>query len=178
MTIVIYFCLHRKSEFMNVKINYQPIGYIQTPFNTVSDMPIQPSGANGAEGIIKLDPDFVPGLSDLDGFSHLILIYHFHLVKGHKLSVVPFMDDKPHGIFATRAPARPNPIGISTVKLKKMENNLIYIEGVDMVNGTPLLDIKPYFAPYDNRPDSISGWLKDKSDIDIAKVKSDNRFGQ
>jgi tRNA-Thr(GGU) m(6)t(6)A37 methyltransferase TsaA len=87
------------------------------------------------------------------------------------------MDDKPHGIFATRAPARPNPIGLSTVKLKKIENNLIYIEGVDMVDGTPLLDIKPFFTKYDNRTDAKAGWLEGKEDIDITKIKSDNRFG-
>jgi tRNA (adenine37-N6)-methyltransferase len=161
---------------MNTEIKYKPIGTIQTPFNTVSDMPIQPGGANGAEGIIELNPGLVPGLFDLEGFSHLILIYHFHLIKSHKLSVIPFMDDQPHGIFATRAPARPNPVGMSTVKLKKIENNLIYIEGVDMVNGTPLLDIKPFFTKYDNRIEATAGWLEAKGNIDITKIKSDNRF--
>ncbi len=161
---------------MDSEIRYQPIGYIQTPFMTISDMPIQPSGANCAEGIIELNPDLVPGLFDLEGFSHLILIYHFHLIKGHKLYVVPFMDDQPHGIFATRAPARPNAIGISIVELRKVENNFIYILGVDMVNGTPLLDIKPFFTKYDNRIDTKAGWLEGKNHIDIKKIKSDNRF--
>jgi len=161
---------------MDLNINYQPIGYIRTSFRKVSKMPIQPSGAKRAKGIIELNPDFTPGLFDLEGFSHLILIYHFHLIKGHKLYVVPFMDDKPHGIFATRAPARPNPIGMSIVKLKKIENNLIYIEGVDMVDGTPLLDIKPFFTKYDNRLDAKAGWLEGKGDIDITKIKSDTRF--
>lgn len=161
---------------MSSEISYQPIGYIQTPFMTISDMPIQPSGANCAEGIIELNPDLVPGLIDLEGFSHLILIYHFHLIKEHKLSVIPFMDDQPHGIFATRAPSRPNAIGISIVELRKIENNFIHISGVDMVNGTPLLDIKPFFTKYDNRTDAKAGWLEEKSHIDIAKIKSDNRF--
>ena len=161
---------------MDSKISYQPIGYIQTPFMTISDMPIQPSGANCAEGIIELNPDLVPGLFDLEGFSHLILIYHFHLIKGHKLYVIPFMDDQPHGIFATRAPARPNPIAISIVELRKVENNFIYISGVDMINGTPLLDIKPFFTKYDNRTNAKAGWLEGKGHIDIAKIKSDNRF--
>ena len=161
---------------MDSTINYQPIGILRTPFNTISEMPIQPSGANGAKGTIEMNPDLTPGLFDLEGFSHLILIYHFHLVCGYKLYVVPFMDDKPHGIFATRAPARPNPIGISVVELKKIENNILYIEGVDMLNGTPLLDIKPFFTKYDNRPDAKAGWLEGKDHVDITKIKSDTRF--
>ena len=161
---------------MDLSVTYQPIGYIRTAFRKVSKMPTQPCGAKEAKGVIELNHDLTPGLFDLEGFSHLILIYHFHLIKGHKLYVVPFMDDKPHGIFATRAPARPNPVGMSIVKLKKIENNLIYIEGVDMVDGTPLLDIKPFFTKYDNRLDAKAGWLEGKEGIDITKIKSDNRF--
>jgi tRNA-Thr(GGU) m(6)t(6)A37 methyltransferase TsaA len=161
---------------MDSEIIYQPIGFIRTSFKNVSKMPIQPCGAKRAQGIIELNSDLTPGLFDLEGFSHLILFYHFHLVKGYKLYVVPFMDDKPHGIFATRAPTRPNPIGMSTVKLKKIVNNLIYIEGVDMVDGTPLLDIKPFFTKYDNRLNAKAGWLEGKEDIDITKIKSDYRF--
>ena len=163
---------------MNSTVSYQPIGIIRTPFVSVSEMPIQPSGANGAKGIIELNPDLVAGLQDLEDFSHLILIYHLHLVSGYKLSVIPFMDDQPHGIFATRAPARPNPIGISTVELKKIESNLLYIEGVDMLDGTPLLDIKPFFTKFDNRPEAKAGWLERKEMTEIIQVKSDDRFGQ
>ncbi len=161
---------------MNKEITYQPIGYIKTPFDSISNMPIQPCGAKGVEGVIELKLEYEAGLIDLEGFSHIILLYHFHLIKGHKLYVVPFMDDKPHGIFATRAPSRPNAIGISTVKLIKIENNLLYIEGADMVNGTPLLDIKPFFPKYDNQFDVKFGWLESKDKIDITKIKSDNRF--
>ncbi|HNX56051.1 MAG TPA: tRNA (N6-threonylcarbamoyladenosine(37)-N6)-methyltransferase TrmO [Prolixibacteraceae bacterium] len=161
---------------MSEEIIYQPIGFIRTPFRSIEKMPIQPCGAKRAKGTIELDPEFLPGLIDIGGFSHLILIYHFHLVKGYKLYVVPFMDDHPHGIFATRAPLRPNPIGMSVVKLVKVENNVLHIEGVDMVDGTPLLDIKPFFAKYDNRPDAVAGWLESKVDLDIEKVKSDLRF--
>ena len=161
---------------MNEEIIYQPIGYIRTPFKSIEKMPIQPCGSENSQGIIELDPEFLPGLADIEGFSHLILIYHFHRVKGYKLYVVPFMDDHPHGIFATRAPLRPNPIGISVVKLNKVEHNLLHIEGVDMVDGTPLLDIKPFFTKYDNRPDAVAGWLEGKNDIDISKIKSDTRF--
>ena len=161
----------------NTTITYKPIGYIRTPFLKIAEMPVQPNGALGIYGVIDLNEELVPGLADLDGFSHLILLYHLHLVKESKLTVVPFMDDKPHGIFATRAPARQNPIGISTVKLQKIEGNLIYIEGVDMVDNTPLLDIKPFFPKYDNKQKVKYGWLEEKKNIDITKIKSDNRFG-
>lgn len=157
-------------------IIYHPIGYIRTPFENVSEMPIQPCGAKGIQGIIELDPDFVAGLIDLDGFSHVILLYHFHRVKGYKLYVVPFMDDKPHGIFATRAPARPNAIGISIVRVQRIEDDLIYFDGADMVDGTPLIDIKPFYPMYDNQLNVKSGWLDGKDGLDITKIKSDARF--
>jgi tRNA (adenine37-N6)-methyltransferase len=158
------------------EITFKPIGMIHTAHKKPSGMPIQPHGAKRAKGTIELDAELVPGLTDLDGFSHLILIYHFHQVKGHKLYVVPFMDDKPHGIFATRAPVRPNPIGISIVKLKKVEGNLIYFEGADMLDETPLLDIKPFFSQFDNRPDAVSGWLDKKENLNALDFKSDGRF--
>ena len=141
-------------------------------------MPIQPSSAGGIMGTIELDTSMIKGLNDLEGFSHIILIYHFHLIKTHNLSVVPFMDDKPHGIFATRSPARPNPIGMSIVELKKIESNLLFIEGVDMINETPLLDIKPFFSQFDNRLNAKTGWLNEKEQKVISQIKSDNRFNQ
>jgi len=158
------------------EITYKPIGIIKTPFTTVSDMPIQPSGAQNIQGTIELNSDLTAGLIDIEGFSHLILLYHFHLIKSYKLYVIPFMDNKPHGIFATRAPIRPNPIGISIVKLLKVEDNILYIEDVDMINESPLLDIKPFFPNYDNRHEVKYGWLESKGDIDISKIKSDARF--
>lgn len=161
---------------METTITYQPIGIIRTPFENITGMPIQPHGAPDTEGYIELDFELMPGLKDIEGFSHLILIYHLHKVKGHKLYVVPFMDDKPHGIFATRAPVRPNPIGISIVKLKKVEGNLIYFEGADMLDGTPLLDIKPFFTQFDNRPEAVSGWLSEKENLDVLNFRSDERF--
>lgn len=158
------------------EITFKPIGIIHTAHKKPSGMPIQPHGAKRAKGTIKLNAELVPGLADLDGFSHLILIYHFHQVKGHKLCVVPFMDDKAHGIFATRAPVRPNPIGLSIVKLKKVDGNLVFFEGADMLDGTPLLDIKPFFARFDNREDAVSGWLDKKEDLNALGYKSDERF--
>jgi tRNA (adenine37-N6)-methyltransferase len=161
---------------METTITYQPIGIIHTPFENIGGMPIQPHGAATTEGVIELEPDLLPGLIDIEGFSHLILIYHLHKVKGHKLYVVPFMDDKPHGIFATRAPVRPNPIGMSIVKLLKVEENLIYFEGADMLDSTPLLDIKPFFTQFDNRPEAVSGWLSEKENLDVLNFRSDERF--
>jgi tRNA-Thr(GGU) m(6)t(6)A37 methyltransferase TsaA len=158
------------------KIEYKPIGIIHTAHKKPSGMPIQPHGAKRAKGTIELDKELMPGLIDIEGFSHLILVYHFHKVKGHKLYVEPFMDNKPHGIFATRAPVRPNPIGISIVKLKGISENQIYFEGADMLDETPLLDIKPFFAQFDNRPDAVSGWLDEKEDLNVLDFKSDGRF--
>ena len=157
-------------------ISYKPIGIIQTPFVEINGMPVQPSGAGKAKGKIILDKEFEGGLFDLIGFSHITLLYHLHKVAGYKLYVVPFIDDKPHGIFATRAPARPNPIGISTVKLKRIKGNELYIEEVDMLDGSPLLDIKPFYPKYDNRENVKYGWLEAKDNVDISKIKSDSRF--
>lgn len=157
------------------KITLKPIGTIYTPFESIEGMPIQPTGANGVIGTIELFPEFTEGLIDLDGFSHIILIYHLHLSGIHKLLVKPFMDNKEHGIFATRSPKRPNPIGFSVVKLNKIEGNIISIENIDVLNGTPLLDIKPYVADFDSVNDSKKGWLE--TNVHKSKtMKSDNRF--
>jgi len=156
-------------------IRYKPIGVIQSPFKTRAGMPIQPAGAEGVRGSIKIDPDYLEGLKDLEGFSHLILIYHFHLSADFKLSVVPFLDDTPRGVFATRAPNRPNPIGLSVVKLNRIEDDTLYIENVDIIDGTPLLDIKPYVPAFDVFKYTKIGWLTAKEKA-VPKKKSDNRF--
>jgi tRNA (adenine37-N6)-methyltransferase len=158
-----------------LEIRYKPIGIIHSPFKDVKGMPIQPSGAKGIAGTVELRPDFVEGLKDLDGFSHIILIYHFHLSKGYTLSVKPFVDDKLHGVFATRAPRRPNPIGISVVKLIRVEGNLLHIENVDIIDGTPLLDIKPYISEVDAHEVEKTGWLSGKAEK-MHNVKADERF--
>ena len=157
------------------EIRYTPIGIIQTPFKTNAGMPIQPAGAEGVRGSIKINRDFWEGLKDLEGFSHLILIYHFHLSTDFKLSVIPFLDDNPRGVFATRAPKRPNPIGLSVVKLNRIEADTLYIENVDIIDGTPLLDIKPYVPAFDVFRNVKIGWLADKEKA-VPKKKSDNRF--
>ena len=158
-----------------VDVNYNPIGIIHSPFKEVEGMPIQPSGASGIKGTVRVFAEYSAGLKDLDGFSHIILIYHFHLSKGYALEARPFMEEKTHGIFAMRAPARPNPIGISVVRLVSVEDNILHIEDVDIVDGTPLLDIKPYVPDFDRRQVERIGWLSEKSKR--ARVhKSDNRY--
>ncbi|MBI5252061.1 MAG: tRNA (N6-threonylcarbamoyladenosine(37)-N6)-methyltransferase TrmO [Desulfomonile tiedjei] len=157
------------------EITYKPIGVIHSPFTDVQGMPIQPSGASGVEGTVELNTDLVPGLKDLDGFSHIILIYHFHLSNGHSLEVIPFLDDTPRGVFATRAPRRPNSIGISIVRLTGISGNTLQIQDVDILNETPVLDIKPFVPEFDNRRTALSGWLSGKRK-DVRKTKADKRF--
>jgi len=158
------------------KIVYQPIGTIHSPFQNIQGMPIQPAGAKGIAGMIEIKPEYGDGLQDLKGFSHIILIYHFHLSKGYSLKVKPFMDQNLRGVFATRAPKRPNPIGISIVRLVRVEGTILHIEDVDIVNGTPLLDIKPFVPEFDPREGVQIGWLADKAKK-VPGMKSDERFG-
>lgn len=154
----------------------QVIGKIKTPHKTIENMPIQPIGAKGVEGKVVLQAQYQRGLTDVDGFSHVILVYHFHKVNGYQLMLEPFMDNKMHGVFATRSPKRPNAIGMSIVKVIRVEDNCLVFEGADMLDETPLLDIKPFFRQTDNRPDAISGWL-DKKDNNLAEeMLSDKRF--
>jgi len=156
-------------------IRYKSIGVIHTPFKDIKGMPIQPMGARGTQGIVQIEPEYVQGVQDLEGFSHLILIYHFHLSEGYSLQVKPFLDDVLHGVFATRAPKRPNPIGISLVKLIKVEGGTLHIEDVDMVDGTPLLDIKPYVPEFDSQKAERIGWLS-KNVEKVHETRSDERF--
>ncbi len=142
------------------KICYRPIGIIHSPFKTLEGMPIQPPGARGIRGWVEVFQEFVPGLKDLDGFSHIILLYYFHRAQEPRLVVKPFMDDEPRGVFATRAPNRPNPIGLSVVRLVKCEGNILHIEDVDILDGTPLLDIKPYVPQFDHPQVERIGWLE------------------
>ncbi len=160
---------------MNEKIIYSPIGIIHTPFTEARKMPIQPAAAKGIEGTVDIKPEFENGIKDLDGFSHIILLYHFHFSMGFSLEVVPFLDDKLRGVFATRAPRRPNPIGLSVVRLVDIEKNRLYIQNIDVVDGTPLLDIKPYVPEFDDQKAEKIGWLSGKIDR-IREIKSDERF--
>jgi tRNA-Thr(GGU) m(6)t(6)A37 methyltransferase TsaA len=158
-----------------MKIEYKPIGIIHSPFTKLNNMPIQPAGAAGVEGTVEVFPQYDDGLKDLDGFSHLILLYHLHRSKDFKLHVVPFLDSMPRGVFATRAPKRPNPIGVSVIKLQKIQGNILYIENVDILDGTPLLDIKPYIPEFDEQAEVRAGWLEETRK-EVSKKKSDKRF--
>ncbi len=156
-------------------IEYSPIGVIRSPFRTIEGMPIQPAGASGVQGTIEVFPEFEQGLKDLDGFSHIILLYHFHRVNGYSLLVTPFMDTTQHGLFSTRAPKRPNPIGISVVRLIRIRGMTMDIENVDILDGTPLLDIKPYVPQFDNHPADSIGWLEHANEK-AKSAKADGRF--
>lgn len=156
-------------------IEMNPIGIIHTPFRQTAGMPIQPAGALGVKGTVEVFEEFRTGLKDLDGFSHIILLYVFHRSQGFKLEVVPFMDNHPRGLFATRAPKRPNPIGLSTVQLDRIENGNLHVQNVDILDGTPMLDIKPYVPEFDCHTQIRTGWLE-QARKSVDKRISDNRF--
>lgn len=138
-------------------------------------MPIQPAVGAGIKGTVDVFEDFHPGLKDLDGFSHIILLYHFHYSHSFNLEVVPFLDSEPRGLFATRAPKRPNPVGLSIVQLDKVEDGVLHIRNMDILDGTPLLDIKPYVPEFDAQVDVRIGWLE-KARKNFSSRKSDDRF--
>jgi tRNA-Thr(GGU) m(6)t(6)A37 methyltransferase TsaA len=158
-----------------MKIEYEPIGVIHSPFQTTEGMPVQPSGATGVQGTVELFPKFSPGLRDLDGFSHIILIYHFHRSSGYSLLVIPFLDSVERGVFATRAPRRPNSIGLSVVRLVRVEGDTLHVEDIDILDGTPLLDIKPYVPEFDRNLGDRVGWLEHVRDR-VQKLRADDRF--
>ena len=140
-------------------------------------MPIQPAGAEGVAGTVTVFEEYRAGLRDLDGFSHVVLLYVFHRSEGFKLRVVPFMDTVARGLFATRAPRRPNPIGLSVVRLDRVENGLLHVRNVDILDGTPLLDIKPYVPEFDSPASIRTGWLEEARKT-VEQRRSDARFKQ
>ena len=140
----------------------KPIGVIHSPFTDKSRTPIQASRSR-AIGRIEVYPEFAEGLQDVEGFSHLILLYVFHHSSEYTLRVKPFLDDQWRGLFATRHPSRPNPLGLSVVRLLERRDNLLEIEGVDTLDGTPLLDIKPYVPEFDVRMEVSTGWYAHRS---------------
>jgi tRNA-Thr(GGU) m(6)t(6)A37 methyltransferase TsaA len=154
---------------------YTPIGVIRSPFRDLVGMPIQPGGARGVPGTVEVFEEFRAGLADLGGFSRIILIYPFHRSVGWSLEVTPFLDDRPRGVFSTRAPRRPNAIGISIVRLVEVRDGELAIGDVDILDGTPLFDIKPYVPAFDSFPDERSGWLTG-CDERVASARSDGRF--
>jgi len=138
--------------------SYKPIGLIHSEHTVAEKTPIQPVYAQGCQGSVELFPEFSAGLKDLEGFSHIYLIYHFHQSRQVKLIVQPYLQDVDRGIFATRAPYRPNPIGVSVVELLGIEGNILHLDNVDILDGTPLLDIKPYTTKFDLHDVKKNGW--------------------
>ncbi len=156
-------------------IAFTPIGTVRSPHHDPRDMPIQPVGARGIRGTIELDPTYAAGLRDLEGFSRIILLYHFHRSEGYALEVVPFLDKTPRGVFATRAPRRPNAVGLSMLKLIAVDGATLTVEDVDILDGTPVLDIKPYVPAFDAFPEERAGWLTATSGA-ARTMRSDGRF--
>jgi tRNA-Thr(GGU) m(6)t(6)A37 methyltransferase TsaA len=142
-----------------------PIGIIHTPFTDQEKTPIQPSRSE-AVGKVEVYPQFADGLKDIEGFSHIILLYVFHCSSGYTLAVKPFLDDQQRGLFATRYPSRPNPIGLSIVQLLRRNENELVVKGIDVVDGTPLIDIKPYVPEFDVRTEVRTGWYATRANQD------------
>ena len=160
------------------KIEIRPIGVVRSPFKEPINVPIQPCFSEEA-GFLEIDDEFVDGLKDLDGFSHIILLYKFHKSDGYKMRVKPFLDKEERGLFATRAPKRPNGIGLSIVRLNRVVGNKVFIENIDIIDGTPLLDIKPYFDIFDDYDckdgQQRFGWLEKSRNNPNRKI-ADKRF--
>jgi tRNA (adenine37-N6)-methyltransferase len=157
-------------------LSYESVGIIHSPFEDIKNVPIQPASAIGIRGSVEVFAEFDAGLKGLAGFSHIILLYHFHRVTDSRLILIPFLDREARGVFATRAPTRPNPIGLSVVRLLSIDGNVMQIENVDIVDGTPLLDIKPYVPQFDHYKVERTGWLT-AAEGQIRRKKSDDRFG-
>lgn len=155
-------------------IKLKPIGTIHSPFKNTKGTPIQASVAHDIDGSIEILEEYVDGLNDLEGFSHIILIYYFHMAKESGLHQQPFMNGKSHGVFSIRSPSRPNPIGISVVRLKGIIGNVLYVNGLDIIDGTPLLDIKPYVPEFDSYEVEKTGWLREN----VHKLKDSKDNGR
>ncbi len=159
---------------MPSELKLAPIGVIETPFREPAGTPIQPSRACGVRGKVRIEPRFQGGLKDLAGFERIWLVYWFHMAPASSLLVTPFLDTTARGVFATRAPTRPCPIGISAVRLLAVQDNVLEVEDIDVLDGTPLLDIKPYVPEFDSYPSSKAGWFDGSS----SRVRvADDRFG-
>jgi tRNA (adenine37-N6)-methyltransferase len=158
---------------MNIVL--KPIGVIHSPFKDLDGMPIQPAGASGVKGTVEVFEEYRTGLNDLDGFSHIVLLYLFHRSQGFSLHVVPYLDTQMRGVFATRAPRRPNAIGLSVVQLDMIKDGILQIQNVDILDGTPLLDIKPYVPEFDTQVKVRTGWLENVKGT-VKHRKSDDRF--
>lgn len=144
--------------YNDVHVTMTAIGTARTPFGTTGEIPKGPDAKHDADGVIEIAPAFEAGLQDIEGFSHLYILWHFHRVDGYDLVAYPPSDDRPHGVFATRSPLRPSPIGLTVVELLRREGRQLHVRGVDMLDGTPVLDIKPYLSSIPEA-EIRRGWL-------------------
>jgi tRNA-Thr(GGU) m(6)t(6)A37 methyltransferase TsaA len=158
------------------KFTFRPIGRIHSTFQAQRGTPIQPAFAEGAEGVIELEPAYLPALAGLEGFDRVWVLYVFDRARGYEPLVVPYRDDRPHGLFATRAPGRPNPIGMSVLRLLSVEGTTLRVADVDVLDGTPVLDVKPYVPEFDAFPDACAGWLAGQGKP--RRTKADRRFAR
>lgn len=158
-----------------MSVIFEPIGIIHSPFHKLEDMPIQPTSKASQAGVVEIYPQFAEGLKDLDGFSYIYLIYHLHKSTHYKLSVIPFLDTQPRGLFATRAPCRPNPIGLSLVQLERIEGNRLHIARLDILDQTPLLDVKPFIPEFEGQEEVRIGWVTQARE-QVSERSSDGRF--
>jgi tRNA (adenine37-N6)-methyltransferase len=158
-------------------ITYTPIGVVRSPFTSLEGMPLQSVAAHGVRGSVEFEPAYRAGLQDLEGFSHVILLTHLHRMSGFSPQVMSFLDTQPHGVFATRSPKRPNPIGLSVVRLVAVdiEGGTLLIEDVDMLDGTPLLDLKPYVPTFDAHQTDRIGWFTGRLE-QVYTTRADDRF--
>jgi tRNA-Thr(GGU) m(6)t(6)A37 methyltransferase TsaA len=159
------------------EIRFKPIGVVHSQFATPADAPRQPRLSGDAAGMVEVFPEYIDGLKDLDGFSHIILLCYLHLVDGYSLDVTPAWDGQRRGLFSTRTPRRPNPIGLSIVRLTRIEGGTVHVTGIDMVDGTPLLDIKPYVPPFDDEDRPKYGWLEGRMRVRSEKCFKDDTAG-
>ena len=142
-------------------MNFRPIGTVHSPYREKTDAPIQPKYSD-EPGQVEIFQEFADGLRDLEGFSHVWIIFIFHKSRDYDLHVRPYLDGDKKGVFACRAPRRPNPIGMSLVRLESIDGNILNIKGLDMLDGSPVLDIKPYVGNFDEFQDVKIGWLEDR----------------
>jgi tRNA (adenine37-N6)-methyltransferase len=154
---------------------YHPIGVVRSDHVEAGRTPVQPVYAPGCRGTVEVFQEYAEGLRDLEGFSHIYLIYHFHRSEPGALIVKPFLDDTDRGVFSTRAPSRPNPIGLSVVELISREGNILHVNNVDILDGTPVLDIKPYAARFDRIETTRNGW-HDGIDDETARQRGKRGF--
>ncbi|MEJ7568857.1 MAG: tRNA (N6-threonylcarbamoyladenosine(37)-N6)-methyltransferase TrmO [Gaiellaceae bacterium] len=156
---------------------YRPIGRVRSSWTALPGMPLQPSADTSGSAELVLDEEYTEAIDDLDGFSHVWVLSHLHRVGGWEPHVLPFLDTRSRGTLATRSPRHPNPIGLSLAQIQSIAAPIVHVAGIDLLDGTPILDLKPYVPLFDAVPDAVPGWFHGKAEH-VDTVRSDDRFGQ